>query len=415
MPHELSVRIADAANFSRRTWNRSSLHCMSSLSQEDLGAEREGSDVALAAARPDVSVDTKSIPPNSITLEKAAVPIGSLMIQAVTQAPMVAVPPEPAPFDFESREVDRDEVSPTQELLSPLAVPEAAGQIVEYRAVVDVPLMQSRTQLELQTEVVQSSQPAPAPASELRPIDAATQPEVTPRNGGPSTIPLRHGPSTTPDENRGAAVALLMRQLTEGAPPESRKVPIESTSIEAVVAGNMSSGPREVQLLVGPAHSRALHVAFWSAAALAALVISYWALHGGNKARPSAQASTISRTAPLSATGPSKSQADDIVVNAAVVAKVRSEPVDAPARTNKSGIEPGSVAQAESFADAFVKHAASANSNWAEVKKRIKAADTQSANRPNQTGVNASSDNPLGLLEQLEKTRKAKKQTSSQP
>jgi len=370
---------------------------MSSLSQEDRGVERDGSDVALAPARPDLSADTTTIPSNSITLEKAAVPIESLVIPAVTQTPMVAVPPEPGPFDFESRDVDRDQDSPTQELPSPLAVAEAAGQIAECGAVGDVHLLQSRTQLESQTEAVQSSQLEPVPASEPRPIDAATQPEG-------------------PDENRVAAVARLMRQLTEGATPESRDVPTARTSIEAVVASDISSDPPKVEPLVGRAHARDLRIAFWSTAALAALVISYWALHGGNKGRPGAQASTISRTAPLSPNGPSKSQADDIVVNAAANAKVRSELVDTTVFANKSGVAPaGSVAQAESFADAFVKHAASANSNWAEVKKRIKAADAQSANRPNQTGVNASNDNPLGLLDQLEKARKAKKQTSSQP
>jgi len=361
---------------------------MSSLSQEDLGAELEGADVALAAARPDVSADTKSIPPNSITLEKAAVPIESLVMPAATQVLLVAERPEPAPFDFESREVDREEVSLTQELISPLAVPKAAGQSVEYRAVGDVPLMQSRTQLESQTEAVRSSQPKPVSASELRPI---------------------------PDENRGAAVARLMRQLTEGAPSESNKAPTECMPIEAVVADDISNDPPKLQLLMGRARAPALRIAFWSTAVLAALVISYWALHGGNKARPIAPASTISRAVPLSPNGPSTSQSDDIVANAAANAKVHSEPVDAPVHASKSGVEPGSVAQTESFADAFVKHAATANSNWAEVKKRIKATDAQSANRPNQTGVSASSDNPLGLLDQLEKARKAKKQTSSQP
>jgi hypothetical protein len=206
-----------------------------------------------------------------------------------------------------------------------------------------------------------------------------------------------------------------MRQITEVAPLESHEAPIDRTSLEAVVARDISSDPRGVQQSVGHGHARTLLMALLSAVASVALVISYWALHGGNRARPSAQVSTSSRTAPLSPIGPFKSQADDIVVNAAVNAKAPFEPVKVPAGANQAGVEPGSVAQAESFADAFAKHAASANSNWAEVKRRIKAADAQSANRSNQAGVSASSDNPLGLLDQLEKTRKAKKQTSSQP
>jgi len=394
---------------------------MSSLSQEDLVEGRDGSDVALAAARPDVSTDTKSIPPNSMTLEKAAVPVESLVMSAATQVPIMAGRPVPAPFDFESREADRDEVSPLQELLSPLVVSETAGEFVEGSGVGDVPLMQSRTQLESPTEPVLCPQAERSPASEPRPIDAATPPEVTPSDGAPSTIPLRHGPSTTPqrrrrttpDRDRGAAVARRMRQLAESAALQSQELPIERASIETVVAGDISRDPRQVQQSLGHAH--ALRIALWSAVASAALLISYWALHGGNSARPSAQASTSSRIAPLSPIGPSKTQAEDIVIKTAVNAKVRSEPVEVPARANKAGIEPESVAQAESFADAFAKHAASANSNWAEVKKRIKSADAQSANRPNQTGANASSDNPLGLLDQLEKARKAKKQTSGQP
>lgn len=68
----------------------------------------------------------------------------------------------------------------------------------------------------------------------------------------------------------------------------------------------------------------------------------------------------------------------------------------------------------ESFSDAFVKHAASINSNWADAKKRNRVAETQSASRP-KPGVNASGENPLDVLDQLEKVRKAKKASATQP
>jgi hypothetical protein len=365
---------------------------MSSLSQEDLGVGRVGSDVALATARPDVPTDTKSLPPDSMTLETAAIPIESMVVPSATQVPLVTNRAESAPFDFESPEAARDEASPLRELLPSPAAPAAAGQVVGGSGVCYVPLMQSRPLRQSPSEAVQAIQPERVPASESHPLDAARQPEA-------------------PDEEQIAEVARRMRQLAEVAPLESYAVPIEVRSpIEVLVAGENSDDPHKEQNLLGHAHVRTLRMMVWSAAALVGLVISYWALHGGNGPRPNPPMST-SRAASLSPDGSSKSQTDAVIVSAAV-RPVR--PVDAP-RVNKTGVEPVSAVQSESFADAFLKHAASANSSWAEVKKRTKAADSQFANRSNQPAASAASDNPLGVLDQLEIARKAKKQTSGQP
>jgi hypothetical protein len=66
--------------------------------------------------------------------------------------------------------------------------------------------------------------------------------------------------------------------------------------------------------------------------------------------------------------------------------------------------------QTGSFADAFVKHAAAANSSWAEVKKRPKSAEPAQVNHPAATAKAGSNDSPLDLLDKLEKARKSKKQ-----
>lgn len=356
---------------------------MSSLSQEDLGAGRAGSDVALATARPGLPADAKSLTPNSMTLERAAVPIESMVVPAATQVPLVAERPELIPFDFESREAER------AESLSPLSVPTTA---VEGAAVGDVTLMQSRPLLESPIEAAPMTQPERVPASEPRLIDTSREPGI-------------------PDEAQCASVARRLRQLAEVAALESHEVRREHSSIEAVVASDIPSEPRKGRYGSGRAPVRNLRLLVWSTAALVGLVISYWLVHSGNKPRPDAH-STVSLSAPLSLTGSSKSQADAVVVNAAVRPM---RPIDTPARANKIGVEPGSTVQAESFADAFAKHAASANSNWAEVMKRSKSTDAQSTNRSNQPAASASTDNPLGVLDQLEKARKAKKQTSGQP
>jgi hypothetical protein len=68
-------------------------------------------------------------------------------------------------------------------------------------------------------------------------------------------------------------------------------------------------------------------------------------------------------------------------------------------------------AAAESFSDAFVKHAATFNSSWAEVKKRPKAIESNQLNKPVAAGSAKANDNPLDVLDKLEKARKAKKTT----
>jgi hypothetical protein len=87
-----------------------------------------------------------------------------------------------------------------------------------------------------------------------------------------------------------------------------------------------------------------------------------------------------------------------------------------PATTAEIGapepVRPAAVsgAQAESFSDAFVKHAATVNSSWAEVKKRPKAVESSQSNKPVAAGnAKANDSSPLDVLDKLEKARKAKK------
>ena len=160
--------------------------------------------------------------------------------------------------------------------------------------------------------------------------------------------------------------------------------------------------------------SRPRRVIVWGVAAAFSLVVGYLVLHARNSARNAAQPAQFVR------------QQSNAVPAVQPVAKVESQ-----SATPQRGLEPalsagvavsnnkplaGSAAskpQGESFSDAFVKHAAAVNSNWADVKKHPKAADAASINRP--ASAAKSGDDPLNVLDQLEKARKAKKQAASRP
>ena len=104
--------------------------------------------------------------------------------------------------------------------------------------------------------------------------------------------------------------------------------------------------------------------------------------------------------APVSVPNPASTASE-----AAAVAK-SAVPIGAPAPVRPA---PATGAQAESFSDAFVKHAATANSSWADVKKRPKAIESSQVNKPNAASNAKANDNPLDVLDKLEKARKAKK------
>lgn len=68
--------------------------------------------------------------------------------------------------------------------------------------------------------------------------------------------------------------------------------------------------------------------------------------------------------------------------------------------------------RSESFSDAFVKHAAKVDSNWANVEKRARTLEssqtTKGAGLPTK-----STDDPLDVLDKLEKARKSKQSTTN--
>jgi ABC-type proline/glycine betaine transport system ATPase subunit len=70
---------------------------------------------------------------------------------------------------------------------------------------------------------------------------------------------------------------------------------------------------------------------------------------------------------------------------------------------------------AESFSEAFVKHAASANSKWTDLKKRPKVIDPSQPSKPTQASGAKEDNNPMDVLNKLEKARKAKKLVGNAP
>ncbi len=154
-----------------------------------------------------------------------------------------------------------------------------------------------------------------------------------------------------------------------------------------------------------------------AAGALTLLIVGFLAIHSRRPIKKPDQASAMSNiglnqaehAVPIAVTNQATpAQAAAATASAATSAEIgASEPVHPAAAA-------GVGAQAESFSDAFAKHAATVNSSWAEVKKRPKLVESSGQPiKPNTASNAKADDNPLDLLDKLEKARKAKKQNGN--
>ena len=122
-------------------------------------------------------------------------------------------------------------------------------------------------------------------------------------------------------------------------------------------------------------------------------------------------AKVLEQRAPVTNVAPAKP--DPALPIAVTGSSVKVEPVasgrmGAP-ESSRSAPTMGASPQAESFSDAFVKHAATVNSNYAEVMKRPRVSEAGQPVRSAAPSNAKASDDPLDLLDKLEKARKAKK------
>lgn len=140
-------------------------------------------------------------------------------------------------------------------------------------------------------------------------------------------------------------------------------------------------------------------------AAMVALVAGLLAIRSKHQAKVLEQRASVMNVV---AAKPDPASPIAVTGSSANVETVASAAIGAPEPTHSA---PTLVAspQAESFSDAFVKHAATVNSNYAEAKKRPRAPEAGQPVRPAATSNAKASEDPLDLLDKLEKARKAKK------
>jgi hypothetical protein len=146
----------------------------------------------------------------------------------------------------------------------------------------------------------------------------------------------------------------------------------------------VASAPTESYVIQ---HWRMIAIA---AAATVALVVGLLAIRSKQRSRAPEQSAAVTRVAPIQP-GP----ALPIAVGAPESARPTSST--------------GASSQAESFSDSFAKHAATVNSSWAQVKKRPRAVESNQSVKPTAAASAKTEDNPLDVLDKLERARKAKK------
>jgi hypothetical protein len=225
---------------------------------------------------------------------------------------------------------------------------------------------------------------------------------------------LAYRATETPIENDALSVQVVAPAITDQAKPAvSIDVAVEQ-ELEVEIA------PRPQSLAMSAIRQRR----FMVIAAGALLCLAFCTLlairvkHSNRKLNQSPVSAKFGpiqaeRVAPLAVTNPALPSAVASVTGSTVVPGEIRPPESAAHVRPAASAGPAS----ESFSDAFVKHAAAVNSNWAEVKKHPRATDTAQVNRPAAAGAGTAkaNDDPLDLLDKLEKARKAKKQSPSKP
>ena len=412
---------------------------MSSLSQEDLDAGWDGLDAAEAVARDVTSPEAqalKSTPPNSMTIEKSPAPLESLVVPAVTSTsnqsdssqpdvvpaiPLAIASVEPTlPLQLHDPSVAAGVTSaPSAEASSALDAPPAEVFTVEVGSSTaqsnEVPLLQTRTTPVPGAFVASNARAvhgAPVVAQGDVPLlDSKPPPVLQSEPVASQAEPVQAAPTVSDVEQEGADIV-----------QESPAVPLrERTSAVGVVTRDVGGFPAVARTEGAGTRSRQLRVMLWSAAALIGLGIGYVALHVRHANQQVAQPVNVTNVESKAINAAAPPARDPLAPSAPEV-KAASDSVPAANSATLAGkavnVDSASPRpQSESFSDAFVKHAATVNSNWADVKKRPRVSESNSSSRPAAVAAPASKtgDDPLNVLDQLEKARKAKKQSANHP
>ncbi len=428
---------------------------MSSLSQEDLDAGWDETDVAQPAqVMPEAAgtVPHASTPPNSMIIETTPVPLESLIVRS------------PPPADSEPPRIDE-------------AADSLTGQqdaAVAESAIAD-PVAQSSESTASDSQSVAPSSEQEAPSSERRvrsadivagpaPIDVEVS--LPPTGGGQAepepahseSVPAASGESATSgltaqtDSNqepfaavaekpqllaqRGVALPLEPATASESAietaqsketAPSNEHGPTTAEQAQAPQVLQQHSGVRDARIESQPPSDSAIEeqlivelepiqptqsffIARWrmiavASTALLALIVGLLLIRSKHQTRLEEERSRAANVVPVQQGLPAVAHGAEATPKvAAATAASGAVPEATPASDNNT--------QRESFSEAFVKHAASVNSNWAEVKKRSKVSEPNQSVRSAASGNPSNTTpaaNPLDVLDKLEKARKAKK------
>ena len=438
---------------------------MSSLSQEDLDAGWDAPEVEpSAASAPEAAEATAhaTTPPNSMTVDTTPAPLESLIVRS----PPPATLDEANPEAVVAPAVEAGAVEVANES-SPGQASEGAGPAVDSTKTAQpeqAELPTSESRVRAAESVIANDMP---PDVESAPIDlgAESRPEALVSPGesevAPSTAtaevqsqsgiepfaPVPEKPQLlaqrgveTTTEPKEAAVATA-DSAPQSEPPDvvvgpgkpDDEVAVESTqaNIEVAVespqpnasqpavaqaARHQSRPPTESALdepmaveLASPSLAPSFVIQHWRSIGVA--VAATLALVAGLLAiRSKHQANALQQRAPVTNAVPTKPEPLPVVAvePSTRIGVAASATIGAP-QPSRSAPPSGASPQAESFSDAFVKHAATVNSSWAEVKKRPRFSESSQPAKSASTAHATASDNPLDVLDKLEKARKAKK------
>ena len=395
---------------------------MASLSHEDLDAGWDDLDEAAAAAPQSESTAAgpqASAPPKSLTIEKTPAQAESVDSNPEGAAEALAAPEESDTLPESLPSSSPPPVNPAEALAAP-EEPDSLPESLRSTSHPRVSPAETRSE-----DASRSSEPF-VPVTE-KPKLLAYQGVETPIENDASPVqvvaPAITDQARSIDQDEAAAssakgVRAEKAVRAVSASPQAKLEVSSDVAFEQELEVEIASGPQSSAM---SAIRQRRFMVIAAGALLCLILCTLLAIrvkHSDRKldqAPVSAKLGPIQaeRAAPLAVTNPALPSAGASVTGTIPVPAEIGPPESAAHARPAVNASPAS----ESFSDAFVKHAAAVNSNWAEVKKHTRATDTAQVNRPAAAGAGTAkaNDNPLDLLDKLEKARKAKKQSPSKP
>ncbi len=432
---------------------------MSSLSQEDLDAGWDDEPEPSAAAKTEAAnaASQSLAPPNSITIEKTPAPVESIIVRSAPPDDTQLVAPDasaasPLPALDTSPEVESSLQAAAPEAQTSLeataleaesnlepTVPPASGPLSPTLAI-PAETTQSSVSDSLASSIVgeavapeasldqEAIEHSLAEAPRAAEIDVqldlfttvAEKPQLLAEKGVDTGVAAEPFALEGPASEVEALVPFRPAEITSVLPETDVTArPEAALNDKSDVNPVVSLDPRQPEPVALEAPSSATTESFairhWRSIALAAAValfavaglLSIRSKHSQARTEKPTVSTKIGDMQSGRATPGVISNPAAVPIEAAAIARTAAPvAIGAPEPARPT---PAAGAQAESFSDAFVKHAATVNSSWADVKKRPKAVESSQSNKPVAASAAKTNDNPLDVLDKLEKARKAKK------